>query len=211
MKQTATPPKRVRLSPEARERAILESAIRFFAENGFGGQTRELAQSIDVSQALIFRYFPTKEDLIERVYEEVFSRDWKPNLALLVSEGLTIEARLTTFYRDYAARITRHDYTRLLLFAALNQVNFHKRLFRKIASDIYPAVIDELRAAYGKTSTSRKSPTQAEIEAVWGLHASIFFLGIREHVFGLPVPPLDESIALKVRTFLAGVPAILNG
>ena len=210
MKHAATPTKRVRLSPEAREQAILESAIRFFAENGFGGQTRELAQSIGVSQALIFRYFPTKEDLIERVYEEVFNRDWKPDLALLVTEGQCIEQRLTAFYRDYAARITRYDYTRLLLFAALNEVNFHKRLFRKIATDIYPAVIGELRAAHNKASIARKPPTLAEIEAVWGLHASIFFLGIRAHVFGLPVQPVDELVALKVRTFLAGAPAILN-
>ena len=211
MSQAKLQRRRVRLAPEDREREIVHSAVGFFAENGFTGQTRELARSIGVSQALIFRYFPTKEDLIDRVYEEVFSRNWKPNLALLTSRGHSLEHRLRAFYCDYANLILGHDYTRLLLFAALNKVNFHKRLFIKIAKDIYPVVIDELRASCGKPSTAKKAPTEDEIESVWGLHAAIFFLGIREHVFGMRVPPADEMVALKVRTFLDGVPAILEG
>ena len=33
-----------------REKVILESAIRFFAEHGFEGQTRELAKRIGITQ-----------------------------------------------------------------------------------------------------------------------------------------------------------------
>ena len=49
------------------EKMIVEEAIRFFAEAGFAGQTRELARRLDVTQPLLFQYFPTKDDLIERV------------------------------------------------------------------------------------------------------------------------------------------------
>lgn len=203
------PPRRTRLSPEAREQAIVRSAVRFFAEHGFDGQTRELARSIGVSQALIFRYFPTKEDLVDRVYQEVFGRDWKPDLALLTAPGRSLEDRLTAFYSDYAALILRDDYTRLLLFAALNSVNFHNRLFTKIAAEIYPAVINALREAHGRPPIADIAATRDEVEAVWGLHAAIFFLGVRQHVFGLDVPPTDELVALKVRTFLYGVAAVL--
>ena len=93
--------RRTRLSPEAREQEIVQAAIGFFAQNGFGGQTRELARAMGVSQALIFRYFPTKEDLIERVYQEIFSKEWRPNLGLLADRSQPLEARLIAFYRDY--------------------------------------------------------------------------------------------------------------
>jgi len=201
--------RRTRLSPEAREREIVRAAIGFFAQNGFAGQTRELAASLGVSQALIFRYFPTKEDLIDRVYEEVFGKEWELDLPLLADRSRPLEARLKGFYRGYAGLILGHEYTRLLLHAALAGVNFHERLFARIATMIYPAVLGELRAHYGRSTLAQVPMTNGEIEAIWGLHAAIFFIAIREHVFGLPVPPADEVVDLKVETFLGGVAAVL--
>jgi AcrR family transcriptional regulator len=63
---------RKRLPRNEREQMIVQEAIRFFAEVGFEGQTRELARRLGITQPLIFRYFPTKDDLIERVYQEVY-------------------------------------------------------------------------------------------------------------------------------------------
>lgn len=203
--------RRTRLSPQAREREIVRSAIGFFAQNGFSGQTRELAAGLGISQALIFRYFPTKEDLIDRVYEEIFGKEWELDLAVLADRSQPLEARLKAFYRGYAGLILGHEYTRLLLHAALAGVNFHERLFARIATMIYPAVLGELRADYGRPTLAQVPMTNGEIEAIWGLHAAIFFIGIREHVFGLPVPPADEIVDLKVETFLGGVAAVLPG
>ena len=56
-----------RLPREERERRIVQEAIRFFAEAGFGGDTRELAKRVNVTHPLLFRYFPSKDALIERV------------------------------------------------------------------------------------------------------------------------------------------------
>jgi len=64
--------KRRRLSPTVREQQIVDEAIQFFAEVGFGGRTRELAKRIGITQPLLYRYFPTKEELIDRVFDEVF-------------------------------------------------------------------------------------------------------------------------------------------
>ncbi len=49
-----------------REQAILNEAIRFFAEHGFEGQTRELAKRMGITHSAIYRHFPSKEALIER-------------------------------------------------------------------------------------------------------------------------------------------------
>ena len=46
-----------RLSPEDREQQILEGAVKFFAEKGFSGQTRELALQLGITQPLLYRYY----------------------------------------------------------------------------------------------------------------------------------------------------------
>ncbi|KCV36277.1 TetR/AcrR family transcriptional regulator, partial [Bordetella bronchiseptica] len=61
-----------RLQPQEREQQIVEKAIEHFTKNGFEGSTRELAKQIGVTQPLLYRYFSSKEALIERVYAEVF-------------------------------------------------------------------------------------------------------------------------------------------
>src|SRR3954447_21233801 len=52
----------VKLSKEERRAAIIHAVRRVFAEKGFHGTTtRELADAAGVSEALLFKPFPTKE------------------------------------------------------------------------------------------------------------------------------------------------------
>lgn len=54
--------KNLRLSSEERRESILKTARKIFSERGFHGTTtRELALEAEVSEALLFKYFPTKE------------------------------------------------------------------------------------------------------------------------------------------------------
>jgi AcrR family transcriptional regulator len=53
-----------RLSAEERRQAIIRAVRQVFAEKGFHGTTtRELADAAGVSEALLFKHFPTKEVL----------------------------------------------------------------------------------------------------------------------------------------------------
>src|ERR1700675_2500699 len=68
-----------RLSPEEREEQIVQKAIQYFAAHGFSASTRELAREIGITQPLLYRYFPNKEALVERVFHEVYLSRWNPD------------------------------------------------------------------------------------------------------------------------------------
>src|ERR671924_1917076 len=53
-----------RLSSEERREAIVKAVRGVFAEKGFDGTTtRELARAANVSEALLYKHFPSKESL----------------------------------------------------------------------------------------------------------------------------------------------------
>jgi len=77
---------RKRMKREDRDREIAAAAVAFFAEVGFDGDTRELARRLGVTQSLIFRYFPSKAALIERVYQEVYVGRWNPYWETIIAD-----------------------------------------------------------------------------------------------------------------------------
>ena len=68
--KTSTLPKQNsrQLQATARRQQILEAAVRLFAQQGVARTTtRQIAQEVGVAEGLIFRYFPTKLDLVRAV------------------------------------------------------------------------------------------------------------------------------------------------
>jgi len=59
-----------RLPASDRRRQLLETALDFFARKGYGGTTtKEIAAAAGVTEAIIFRHFPTKADLYNAVLD----------------------------------------------------------------------------------------------------------------------------------------------
>src|SRR5204863_124849 len=57
-----------RLYADERRKAIVASAIPLFARKGFAGTTtKELAETAGISEALLFRHFPSKKQLYEEI------------------------------------------------------------------------------------------------------------------------------------------------
>jgi AcrR family transcriptional regulator len=54
----------------ARREHILETALKLFARHGFDGtSTKQIAQAAGIAEGLIFHYFPSKDDLLNAVFE----------------------------------------------------------------------------------------------------------------------------------------------
>jgi AcrR family transcriptional regulator len=65
MTPTASPTKRTLSTAEERREAVLEAGMQVFAERGFlGTPTIDVAKAAGISQAYLFRLFPTKTDLV---------------------------------------------------------------------------------------------------------------------------------------------------
>ncbi|WP_431280913.1 TetR/AcrR family transcriptional regulator [Humitalea sp. 24SJ18S-53] len=200
-----------RTDGEAREKAIVKAAIALFAEVGFGATTRDLADRLGMTQPLLYRYFASKDALIERVYEEVFVANWKPGWeGIIADRSRPLRERLTEFYLDYTHTVLTYEWIRLFMFSGLKGLGLNTRILRLIRRRIFDRVVQETRHAHGLPPATDVATRKRDVELVWGLHAAIFYIGLRRFVFGLKMPKdLDAVIADKVGAFLDGAPAVM--
>ena len=208
---TSKSPKRQRAPRGTGETRIVEAARQFFAERGFRASTRELAETLGVTQALLYRYFPTKQALIDRVFEAMVIDRWDPALTenLMATEP-ALEARLTEFYQAFARRFS-YAGQRLFLRAGLDDQPLAERYTFPLNERILVPVVAVLRREAGLPSLPRKPMLRSERELVMMLHASIVHLGIRKFVYASPLPDnLDEHVAFCVHAFLNGALATLR-
>lgn len=204
--QPPTAPRRKNMRSDDREKQLVEGAVRFFAECGFEGQTRELAKRLGISHAVIYRHFDSKEALIERVYEHVYTSRWRPEWeAIIRDRGLPLEERLIRFYRDYADCVFEYDWVRIFVSAGLKAYGLPERYLTIIRDRIIRPAVAEMRHDQG---LPERPATEAEEELFWGLHGSVFYLAIRKYIYATDVPAdIGGTVTRTVRTFMSGIGA----
>jgi len=208
----AAPGTRKRLPADERERLIAREAVRFFCEVGFSGQTRELAKRLGVTQPLLYRYFPNKNALIERVYQEVYLNRWNPHWEEILDDRTrSLRERLIAFYTDYAKAVLTYEWIRIFMFAGLQGMDLNARYLTLVRDRIYTRVIREVRFEHGLPAPGDRPITEFEFELVWALHASIFYIGIRKWIYGLSIPEnIDALVEGLTISFLDGVPKVIE-
>lgn len=201
-----------RLSPSLRAEQILKGAIRFFAAHGFSGQTRELATELGISKGLLYRYFPSKEALIDCVYQEVFLRRWSPAWQpILTDRRRPLIERLKIFYVEYAKLQLEYEWSRIYLYAGLAGASINRRYVRLAGERIFQPVINELRHELGFRSIRQLEITEPELELMWSLHGSIFYIGMRKWVYHVETPSnIDSTIRQLVEGFYSNAKAVMQ-
>ena len=199
-------PKRRNMRAADRERAIVDEAIRFFAEHGFEGQTRELAKRMGITHSAIYRHFPSKEALIERVYQEVYLSRWSPDWGPMIRDRtLPLEARLTRFYLDYVERVFEYNWVRIFVFSGMKSFGITGRYLDIVRREIIEPAAAELRHDLKLPDAKSHPLSERETELFWGLHGRIFYLAIRKFIYETPIPPdLDAIVRDAVQTFMDG-------
>jgi AcrR family transcriptional regulator len=205
--EAASPKKRSYLPAAERERRIVEGAARFFAEHGFEAQTRELAQSMGITHSAIFRYFPTKEALVERVYEYVFVSRWNPEWeGLILDRSKSLEERLTQFYCEYAERIFDYEWVRIFIYAGLKSNDITPRYLSIIHDKLIRPICAELRSGSIWKDNDVEPYSLREEEIVWALHGQIFYIAIRKFIYNREISgDINQTISDCVKIFVRGV------
>ena len=203
---------RVRLSRDERMQQIVSGATAFFAEHGIGGQTRDLAATLGVTHALLYRYFPSKQALIERVYHDVFLGRWSNQWeSLLADPTLTFAERLKAFYSSYAHMILNQEAVRIFVSSGLNRSTIPQRFLKRIERRIFLPLMRSLREELGLPTFSVRPVTETERELIWHLHGSIFYIGIRHWIYQLPLPTdLASAVELRCTAFLLSAPSMVR-
>jgi AcrR family transcriptional regulator len=202
-------PKRVRakqkrLSPHDRRKEFVAKATEFFSEEGFGGGTRDLARRLGVTQPLLYRYFPSKDDLIKEVYRTVYLEPFDPGWEKLLSDrSRPIRDRLLEFYGAYTDVIFTRKWLRIYLYAGLKGLDINRWYVGVVRDKILSRIIRECRHEAGLPVQSK--PTASELEMAWVFHSGIFYYGVRKYIYESPVlEDKEQMIGDTLDVFLAG-------
>lgn len=208
VRRTARVAAKRRLPREERRAQILSKAREFFAENGLQAQTRALADACGVSQRLLYSVFPNKAALLEEVYREHIAGPFRESwIDALKDRRLPVEERLVTFYQTYYEEVTTRGWLRLFLHASLAEVTMAPAYIAAVITRTLGVVVAEAAREQGLRPPRDRAVAN---ELGWVLHGAVSHLAIRRHVYGNDNPmPARDAIAMQVRVFLGGLPAVL--
>jgi AcrR family transcriptional regulator len=164
-----------------------------------------------VSQPLLYRYFPSKNDLIEAVFEEVFlsrvSDDW---VAQLRERSVPLRERLMRFYAQYAEATYRPEWIRIYMYAGLAGDRMNRDYLALVKRKLLDVMCREFRESFlDDGQRARAGAVSArEIELVWNLHGSMFYWAVRRNIFGERTGlSFETRTADAIDLFIAGAQA----
>lgn len=193
---------KLRLPPQERKAQFINKAVEFFSQEGFDSSTRQLAAKLNVTQPLLYRYFPSKDDLINQVYEAVYMGRWDENWdKLLRDQSKSLEERLNIFYQQYTAKVFEDKWLRIFLFSGLKGIEINKRYLKFVQENVIQVIGDQYLKAY---KPQQLRLTDREQEIIWVTHGSLIYYGIRKHVYGSGVySDTFDIIESSIRGMLA--------
>ena len=151
----------VRIPAEERRLQILELATELFARQGYQGTTtRQIAQRVHVNEAIIFRHFPTKEELYWAVIEnQIRIRGGRARLEARLKAGGSDRELLTAIAEELLGRDV--TLSRLLLYTALENHELTHRFFRTHVTQYLELLADYIRRGIAEARFREVDPQLA--------------------------------------------------
>jgi AcrR family transcriptional regulator len=143
----------IRLDSDERRKAIVAAAVPLFARKGFAGTTtKELAEAAGISEALLFRHFPSKKHLYGEILQLGCEGDpalerlaaLEPSTATLVHMIFFMVHYFLLGGVDRAELDTR---LRLMLHSFLEDGDYARELFDTIFERVNPLFVASVEAA----------------------------------------------------------------
>jgi AcrR family transcriptional regulator len=144
----------VRLDSDERRKAIVAAAVPLFARKGFAGTTtRELAEAAGISEALLFRHFPSKKQLYGEILRLGCEGDPAlERLAALEPSTATLVHMIRYMVRYFLLGVDVEQAEldtrlRLVLHSFLEDGEYARELFDTIFERVHPLFAASVEAA----------------------------------------------------------------
>jgi TetR/AcrR family transcriptional regulator, transcriptional repressor of aconitase len=189
-----------RLSRDTRRQQILDSALPLFARHGFGRTTtKSIADAAGISEALLFKHFPTKSAVYAAILADVCEAD--PGLMRLralpsSTETLVIFVRgMVNWFLSAVGPSAQepNEKLRLTLYSHLEDGEFAQILFDRIEQLVAPIFTASLERAIA-AGDAKPSKASAR-DLFWFAHNTVCMVAATQ----LPqVPPLAYPPAAQL-------------
>ncbi|HEV7390467.1 MAG TPA: TetR/AcrR family transcriptional regulator [Burkholderiales bacterium] len=173
----------MRIAAHDRKQQILDVAATLFARKGFQGTTtRDIALRARVNEAILFRHFPTKDELYWAVIDDRCRRSHRrENL----QASLDLNASDHEIFRAIAEDILRRNRddknrTRLLLFSGLENHRLARRFFKTYVAGYYRMLAAHIERRIEQGAFRRVDP----VLAARGFMGMIFYHNMVQEIFG---------------------------
>jgi AcrR family transcriptional regulator len=126
----------------------MEAAKELFAQQGFEGTTtRQIAARARVNEAIIFRHFPSKEDLYWAIIDHQCEvAGWQQSLQRRLSSDASEREVFTGIAEEILIRRAKDGgLSRLLLFSALENQRRSQRFFQTHVAEYYELIAEYIR------------------------------------------------------------------
>jgi AcrR family transcriptional regulator len=162
-----------------RQRELLEAALRVMSAKGYdGSRTREIAETAGVSEATLFKNFPTKRDILMALMKPFLATVVRPSLMASVkrvieaSADASLEDTLREIFRDRVALIrARGPLITTLVLEAIR----HDELREIVQKQVMPEIVTMIDGVLGAAETRgeiaprpRRAETRFILSAVLG-------------------------------------------
>lgn len=173
----------MRVAAQDRRQQILQAASSLFARKGFQGTTtREIAQRARVNEAIVFRHFPSKDELYWAVIDDRCTRSRRREH---LQASLDLNASDYETFRTIAERMLRRSAedkarTRLLLFSGLENHRLSHRFFRTYVAEYYRVLAGHIERRIREGVFRKVDP----LLAARGFIAMAFYHNLVQELFG---------------------------
>src|SRR5580704_5718017 len=190
-----------RMNAGDRRRQLLDAALELFSRKGFGGATtKEIAAAAGVTEAIIFRHFPTKQALYTAVLdsktEQCNHQDWLAEIQALMDRDddagvmRLLSAKILEAYR------TDGRFERIFLFAALEGHELGLAHHRRFAVPVFELLRDYI-ARRQREGALRDYDAGTVIAAVAGMAQNY---AIYTELFGFKPVRLNDEQVIEIFT-----------
>jgi AcrR family transcriptional regulator len=173
----------LRMTGDLRRQLILGAAKRCFARNGFAGTTtKSVAAAASISEALLFKHFPTKSALYAEILAEECEAD--PAMHWLLglepsTDSLVVLMRAIVHHFLHASDAPDQEEAqrlRLMISSQLDDGEFARLLYGKIADWISPLFTTSLERAVAAGDASRVG--SEPLNLFWFAHHTLLMMAL---------------------------------